>query len=138
MNTPDADDLATLITKTWRGGPSTDVWAEELGTLYTAQARAAYTQLRRSEQHAPSVATFLAAYRSLGTTRTEDPQRPCTTCDGTGLVIVEAPDWHRPGCPRPAAIEKIAGSGRIIAVYPCGCHAAAPCTQCRSKTPPIF
>jgi hypothetical protein len=86
MNSHDADDLAAKLTRTWRAGPSAEVWAEVLGPLHASQARTAYEQLRDELDHAPTVATFRAKYRTL----TIDAPAPsaCNRCDGYGWLEV--------------------------------------------------
>lgn len=93
MNRGDADELGHKIKHTWHGGPSADIWAEELEPLHTGQARIAYEKLRRSEESAPSIAKFHAVYNSL--TIRDDKRHECDICDGGGWQeVIE----HGPAC----------------------------------------
>lgn len=96
MNTVEADDLAKRIINTWRSGPPLDVWREELHRLDAGTAGTAYAKLRRTAEHAPSIAKFLAEYHALHTVDTPEPD--CGDCDRTGWVQAEdriMPDERR-------------------------------------------
>ncbi len=79
MTSTEADELARLLTSTWRGGPSSAIWADELTDLHIAQAQAAYQRLRRSDDHAPSIARFLHEYRALRVR--PDTPADCPNCE---------------------------------------------------------
>ena len=81
MTPQDAAELATRISQTWRGGPATHVWEEELENLDAGRAGTTYAKLRREAEHAPTIARFHALYRTTG-----QPEAPesCHRCDGTG------------------------------------------------------
>lgn len=84
-----ATDLATKIDQTWRGGPTAQVWEEELAELDEGRAGAAYIRLRRTSKTAPSVAVFLELYYTVRTSD-DDEAGPvhCNDCDGGGWVEV--------------------------------------------------
>jgi hypothetical protein len=84
----EARQLAVKLKETWHGGPSVDVWVEELEPLHAGTAGTTLVRLRREEDRAPSIAKFLALYRSLHTQETEKPY--CPVCDSTGWI--EGPD----------------------------------------------
>lgn len=99
MNRNDAADLADKIAKTWRGGSHPDSWAEELEELHYGQAQAAFYQLRKTEDRAPSIARFLQHYRSL--TTHDDTTINCPKCDGGGFVECTDHRRHSPTCNEP-------------------------------------
>jgi len=112
-----ARELAARIVSTWAGGPTAEVWIEELVLLDEGPAGTAFVRLRRELERAPSVRRFLEAYRSLHTTRA--PVRvECSRCDGSGWF--ERTE-HGPGCPR----RKGATACACTAVLPCSCPAGA-------------
>jgi len=84
MTPTEARDLAVRIHETWRGGPTVDIWTEELEPLHQGTAGTTYARLRRDEEHAPSIAKFHAIYRALHTNETEQPR--CPVCDSTGWI----------------------------------------------------
>jgi hypothetical protein len=86
MTRTDATSLAERISRTWRGGPAADVWAEILEEMHTGQARRAYELLRDESEHAPTIAAFRGRYRSLGIPDQAPPA--CNTCDGYGWLEV--------------------------------------------------
>lgn len=110
MTRTEAAELAGQIAKTWRGGPHADVWAEELEELHFGQAQATYHQLRKSEEHGPTIARFLAHYRSL--TRDDDELVNCRRCDGAGFVECTDHRRHSRWCRDPED---------------CACHAVDLC-----------
>jgi len=116
-------DLVERIQTTWRGGPSPETWCEELADLDVGRATTAYVKLRRETDRCPSIAQFISMYRSLDTELPKHLRERCRTCDNTGRVIVEAPEFHQHDCERLPPVN-----GR----YPCEwrCHAAVPCPVC--------
>lgn len=112
MTETEATELAKRIINTWRGGPNLQDWTEELTTLNQGQAGTTYHRLRRTLEHAPSVARFLAEYRTLDTT--DASTRPdCSHCDRTGWTPTDdlILDWMH-NRPR-----------RYTQVQPCTCPA---------------
>ena len=107
MTTDEANDLAKRIINTWRSGPPLDVWREELARLDAGTAGTAYAKLRRTIEHAPSIARFLAEYNSLSTDRPDD-RPPCLLCDNSGWI--QATDLVMPD------------ERRYTTVRPCQCH----------------
>lgn len=86
MTHSEARDLAVRIRETWTGGgPSVDVWIEELEPLDAGTAGTTLVRLRREEERAPSIAKFLATYRALATPHNVDRPK-CELCDCTGWV----------------------------------------------------
>lgn len=107
MNSADADHLAQRIGQTWRGGPTAAAWADVLTELDAPRAEAAFRRLRTEAENTPSVARFLATYRSLTTDR-PDPTAPhCGRCASTGMVTV----WEQHG------------DQTVTACAPCTCEA---------------
>jgi hypothetical protein len=95
MNTPDAENLARRIQATWRNGPTADIWTDVLAELNAKQAEETYRRLRDEADHAPTVATFKARYRSLTASEPADAQG-CSRCDGYGwLERIEEHHGHR-------------------------------------------
>jgi hypothetical protein len=83
----EAADLATRITQTWtRGGVAAHIWEDALLDLEPGRATTAYVRLRKSEQHAPSVARFLDQYHSLHLDDASTRGPDCLICDNTGWV----------------------------------------------------
>jgi hypothetical protein len=102
--------MAIRIMRIWpRGGIATDVWTEELIKLDYQRARQALSELKRSEDHSPSLARFYARYASHAP---HANKIDCTNCEGSGWVAVEGARRHGPYCTTPAE---------------CECHAAEPC-----------
>lgn len=65
--TPDeATDLATRLSQTWRNGIPASEWEAELVDLDHGRAGTVFVRLRRETDTAPTIASFLAKYRSLG------------------------------------------------------------------------
>ncbi len=124
MTRQDATDLATLIVQTWRGGPQATVWEDELGNLHTNQARTTYEKLRRTLEHAPSIARFLAEYRAL--TQTPDERPGCGHCNHSGWIEIVDHRRHGPGCrignpDFPGTVDSYGDPGD------CHCTATTPC-----------
>ena len=67
MTPAEADELGKRIINNWRGGPPLAEWREELAELDAGKAGTAYVRLRRTLEHAPSIARFIAEYKSLDT-----------------------------------------------------------------------
>jgi hypothetical protein len=95
MNEHDADAIAKRIINTWHSGPRLTEWVEVLAGLDAGTAGTAYIRCRNELEHAPSIAKFIAVYRSLHTATTHPVDRPtCGACDGTGFV--DAPNLTTP------------------------------------------
>jgi len=80
-----ARELAARIHSTWAGGPTAEVWVEELLPLDEGTAGTTLVRLRRELERAPSVAKFLDRYRGLST-RSATARVECVMCDGEGWV----------------------------------------------------
>lgn len=65
MTRDEATELAKRIINCWRGGPPLAEWIEELLPLDNGMASTTFVRLRRTLEHAPSVARFLAEYRGV-------------------------------------------------------------------------
>ncbi len=111
MNTWEADALAEKLAHSWpRSAVSAHSWAEELLELDKGRAEAAVRQLVRTAEHAPAIATFLAAYRNLASTA--HPEFECRHCANSGWVTDTNHPAHWPGKhPQPDEIDE---SGRTI------------------------
>lgn len=86
MTRDDADQLAGLITRTWRNGPAADVWAGILAEFNYKQADAAVRKLQREAEQSPSIARFIATYKSLSQHDGPDGPNGCHYCDGYGWI----------------------------------------------------
>jgi hypothetical protein len=120
-----AAELAVKISQTWpRSSVATDVWEEELADLDRPRAEAALKQMRRTVEHAPSVAAFLSAYRAQSGTAGVYEWN-CPKCANTGWVTDEQHPRHWTG--RPEDMPKIpphygpADGCLCNVVTPCGC-----------------
>jgi len=111
-----ARELAARIVSTWAGGPTAEVWIEELVPLDAGAAGTAFVRLRRELERAPSIKRFLDRYHSLHTASTDPVRVDCSVCDGSGWA--NRTD-HGPGCPR----RKGAADCACTAVVPCTCAA---------------
>lgn len=67
-----ADALAKRWINIWRGGPSLTEIIDALLPLDEGRAGTALVRLRNESDHAPSIARFLAVYRSLDTSRGDE------------------------------------------------------------------
>ena len=114
----EATDLASKLAQTWRGGPQTNIWEEELQTLNARQAEVAYQKIRRTSKAAPSISEFLDAYQALG--GGDIDQSACTGCRGIGWLDLDDHDArrHHNTCSTPADCG-------CTAMIPCGCKDGA-------------
>lgn len=98
--TPDqAAALAQTLTQSWPGrGVASDVWRGRLETLDYDAARTTVVRLIDTCEQPPSVAQFIAAYRSVVTPARLRYQEPCSICDGTGWeqITVQRPNYPMP------------------------------------------
>jgi len=69
MTPTETAHLVERIVQTWPTGPRGRIWTEALEPLDAGRAGTAYARLRASEEHPPSIARFMAVYRSLDTAR---------------------------------------------------------------------
>lgn len=95
MTAAEADELAKRIINAWHGGPPLAEWREELAPLDAGQAGTAYVRLKRTLEHAPSIARFLAEYRSLTMHDASNPENKCPSCSNSGWVAAEHHFEHR-------------------------------------------
>lgn len=90
MTPTEADQLAKRIINCWHGGPPITEWREELTPLDHGQAGTALARLKRTSEHAPTIARFLTEYRALsmvdGGSYTKSP---CSACSDTGWLEAE-------------------------------------------------
>lgn len=134
MNRWEADKLGQILATGWpRGNMSGVTWSEQLIDLRHAQAAETVKVLTRSDEQAPSVARFFVVYRGLQTAHTPEHREHCNECDGMGLVVVEAPDYHHPECPKLPPVTWTTPRGHTKTAWPCvgSCHAAIPCPKCK-------
>jgi len=95
VNYPDADRLASLITRNWRNGLNPEIWCERFENDYSSaeRARAVIIKLTREKIHAPSLAEFHSAYLA-----TPDPdatkRNECRHCNSTGWLELEGGKEH--------------------------------------------
>jgi hypothetical protein len=84
MTPTEATELAKRIINCWTGGPPLREWIDALTPLHPGRAGTAYIRLRNTQTHAPTIARYIAEYRTL---QTDDPSTrtpTCPTCTGTG------------------------------------------------------
>lgn len=68
MNQAETAHLVERIVQTWPNGPKGRIWTEALSELPDpGRAGTAYVRLRNECEHPPTIARFLAVYRSLDT-----------------------------------------------------------------------
>jgi hypothetical protein len=117
MTPQEARQLAVRIHETWTRGPSVDIWCEELERLDAGTAGTTYARLRREEEHAPSIAKFLAVYRGLHTASNDTEQPFCPMCDKTGWIesaeLMKGEITYSQVIPCPAGCEYGAQAKRI-------------------------
>ena len=109
MNLDEANRMASMIRNTWRGGPSVDVWRDELLEMDAGTAGTAMVRLMRELETPPSIARFWREYRGLATgARMPVPTDPCVLCDDTGWTV--APEL---------VVGRDVGTHRYSQVQPC-------------------
>jgi hypothetical protein len=86
MTHAEADALAKRIINCWRGGPPLTEWIDELERLDAGTAGTTYARLKRTSEHAPSIAKFYAEYNALDTHDGGTRPADCRFCDGTGWL----------------------------------------------------
>ncbi len=84
MTHDEADAIAKRIINCWRGGPPLTEWIEELQRLDAGTAGTTYARLKRTSEHAPSIAKFIAEYNALDTHDASTKAAKCGWCDDTG------------------------------------------------------
>lgn len=125
MKLHEADAIALRLRGAWpRSVIAPETWIAELTELDRARAEEACRQLVRSEEHAPSIARFLATYRNLAGTAPDDQR--CPECQNTGWVVDNNHPAHWRGTPD--TIPKI--PDHYLPDDGCLCEAVRPCT-CR-------
>lgn len=130
MTRDEAMTLAAHIVQVWpRGGIATDVWADELGKLETDRARAALAELKRSEDHSPSLARFYARYSAHApVARSVD----CSRCEGSGWLEVTDARRHGLRCDAPGVYGE-PGDCHCSAMEPCQCSAGEALTATHER-----
>jgi len=135
----DATFIAVKISQGWpRSAIATDVWEEELAELDKGRAEQTVRQLRRSDEHAPSIARFMQAYRDLAGSAHE-PEWICPGCNNdrwiTDLLHPEHNGYWR---------ERLDDEGRARVSMPvlqgpngpepdiCICNIMRPCPRCNA------
>jgi hypothetical protein len=114
MSPAEADDLAKRIINTWRGGPPLVEWRQELEQMDAGTAGTAYMRLKRTMEHAPSIARFWGEYNALDT-RDGGNAINCYACADVGWAAHESSKGD------PLYFEF---SGRwYSAARPCSCNA---------------
>lgn len=107
MTLTEATELAKRIINTWRGGPPLTEWTDVLLELDAGTAGTAFIRLRNDTDHTPTIARYLAIYRSLHTPANDPINQPdCPDCGRTGWARSARPDHAGNPC-----------------VTPCGCPA---------------
>jgi len=135
----DASTIAVKLSQAWpRSSIATDVWEEELAPLDRGRAEETVRQLRRTEEHAPSIARFLSAYRNLA--GTAPIEWICPTCNNdrwiTDLLHPEHNGYWT---------EKVNEEGKPTRTMPvfklkdgtpdpteCICNIMRPCPRCNA------
>lgn len=87
MNPAEAEMLSTKMLVTWsnmRIPPA--VWEEVFTELDYGTAGTTWARLARSNQHPPTVAEFVATYRSLPTAHNQPIPESCHHCGGDGFI----------------------------------------------------
>lgn len=85
MTPTEATELGKRIINAWHGAAPLAQWIEELIELDAGRAGTAFVRCRRELEHAPSIARFMAEYKSLDTT--DGSSRPeCGWCWRTGWI----------------------------------------------------
>ena len=127
METWQADSLAGALCQSFpRSSITADVWASELADLEQGRAEEAVRRLRRTAEHAPTVAAFYAVYNNLlGTAG--PPAPPCDTCGDSGVVTDRDHPLHWPG--RDGTIPTpLDADGKPTGE--CACNVATWCRDC--------
>lgn len=93
MTPEEATDLATRMAQTWRNGVPAREWESELAELDAGRAGTVFARLRRESDNAPTIAGFLAKYRSLGPMpNTGERYADCDECGNHGWRTLWATD----------------------------------------------
>jgi hypothetical protein len=95
MTPTEADELGKRIINAFHGGPPLSEWREELLLLDAGQAGTTYARLKRTLEHAPTIARFLTEYRSLQTHDASNPENMCASCANSGWVAAEHHFEHK-------------------------------------------
>ena len=97
VNFNEAEGLLTRMNQTWRV-PFGHEWESVFETMDAGRAGTAFVRLRDTEERAPTIAKFKAAYEAVRGPTVHEPR--CPVCDGTGR---RAPDGdHEYGSTSPA------------------------------------
>lgn len=138
METWQADSLAAALCQSFpRSSITADVWATELAGMDQARAEEAVRRIRRTFEHAPTIAAMHATYNGLANTAPET--EVCTTCHGTGMVTDTDHPRHWPGrpgtIPNPIGpVDYVDANGdtkvRWAPTGDCACNVATWCRQC--------
>lgn len=122
MTPTEADTLAKRIINTWRGGPPLTEWANLLEQLQAGRAGTAFIRLRDELEHAPTIARFRTAYRSV---RTREDDETCEHCANDGTIT--GPTFERHGHTYSSAIPcPHCEHGRLAATWLLGYQDARP------------
>ena len=138
METWQADSLAAALCQSFpRSAITADIWAGELADMDQARAEEAVRRIRRTFEHAPTIAALHAVYANLLGSAPEAAK--CETCHGTGMVTDTDHPRHWPGkpdtIPKPIGpVDFIDADGnsrtRIEPTGECACNATTWCRQC--------
>lgn len=121
MESWQADGLATILVQSFpRSSIATDVWEAELLPLDKSRAEEAVRRIRRTSEHAPTIAHFHSMYAGLLGTQRDVPQ--CEQCNGTGIVTDTDHPRHWTGAPdtMPPKMDE----------WTCACNVATWCRSC--------
>jgi len=89
MNHTEADALAKRIINTWRGGPPLAEWTSALLDLDAGTAGTAFIRCRNQYTDPPTIAAFVATYRTLSTRANQPTGEHCGCGDGLVAVWIE-------------------------------------------------
>ena len=122
METWEADGLSALICQSFpRSQIAADVWADEFKPLDKPRAEEAVRRIRKTSEHAPSIAHFHGVYGGLlGTARS--PEEACEQCGGSGIVTDTDHPRHWTG--GADAMPPVDADGH------CNCNVATWCRSC--------
>jgi hypothetical protein len=91
MTNTEARDLAVKLTASWPRDPGVDIstWIDEIRVLDPGTVGTTIVRLRRDLERPPTIARFLAVYRSLDTASAAAQHVDCPDCAGDGWVTAQ-------------------------------------------------
>lgn len=140
MTPEHAERVAMKLNQSWpRSNVTMIAWTTALVELDLARAEETCRQLVRTEEHAPSIARFLAKYRDLAGTAGPDPDGACAFCGDSGWVPDTNHPGHWPGRPETIPVASVLvtrtdDDGHVTTAWElsgeCWCNVVAPCGKC--------